>query len=330
MDGDAPRPPGPLAVELLPPLPSLAEVGPPPPLPRPPRWDLAALLFLATLLTTTTLGAVWHRAAPGDELSWVTPAEAAAAWRDPAALRSGLSFSLPLLFILLCHEMGHYLACRRYGLPATPPYFLPAPWGLGTFGAFIRIKTPIRGKRELFDVGVAGPIAGFVALLPFLFYGIGASEPIALRVSEAGTPTVVLGSSLLMRGAIEALHPGLAPEMGLDLHPFALAAWVGLLATALNLLPLGQLDGGHILYAATGRLQRRLALPLWVALALASFLWPGWMMWCLIVLVMGLHHPPVRDENAPLTAGRRWIALLALALLVLCFMPVPVAVLPLD
>jgi membrane-associated protease RseP (regulator of RpoE activity) len=317
----------PVAVELLPPLPA---VGPPaPPAPRS-RWGLAALLFLATLVTTTTLGAVWHRAALGEELSWVTPADAAAAWRDRAALGAGLAFSLPLLFILLCHEMGHYLACRRYGLPATPPFFLPAPWGLGTFGAFIRIKAPIRGKRELFDVGVAGPIAGFVALLPFLFYGIAESEPTELRVAEGGTPTVVLGSNLLMRWTIQALHPGLGAQMGLDLHPFALAAWVGLLATALNLLPLGQLDGGHILYAATGRLQRRLALPLWVALALASLLWPGWMMWCAIVLFMGLHHPPVRDEAAPLGAGRRWIALLALALLLLCFMPVPVAVVPLG
>ncbi len=329
MDVETPRAPRPVAVELLPPLPHPSEVGPPPP-PARAGWRLAALLFLATLFTTTTLGAVWHRAAPGDELSWVTPADALAAWRDPAALRAGLSFSLPLLFILLCHEMGHYVACRHYRLPATPPYFLPAPWGLGTFGAFIRIRAPIRRKRELFDVGVAGPIAGFVALLPFLFYGIAESAPTELRVAEGGTPTVILGANLMMRLAIAVLHPGLAAPMGLDLHPFALAAWVGLLATALNLLPLGQLDGGHILYAATGRLQRRLALPLWVALALASFLWPGWMMWCLIVLFMGLHHPPVRDEAAPLGAARRWIALLALALLLLCFMPVPVAVLPLG
>ena len=177
---------------------------------------------------------------------------------------------------------------------------------------------------------MAGPIAGFVALLPFLIYGvarIGAHRAARRRGRHSD---LVLGSNLLMRWTIQALHPGLGAQMGLDLHPFALAAWVGLLATALNLLPLGQLDGGHILYAATGRLQRRLALPLWVALALASLLWPGWMMWCAIVLFMGLHHPPVRDEAAPLGAARRWIALLALALLLLCFMPVPVAVVPLG
>jgi membrane-associated protease RseP (regulator of RpoE activity) len=246
-------------------------------------------------------------------------------------LVTGLAFSLPVVFILLCHELGHYLTCRRYRLPATLPYFLPAPIALGTLGAFIRIRAPIRSKRELFDVGVAGPIAGFVALLPFLVYGVARSRPAPL-VPALGEPSGLVllhpGNCLALELVTRVFHGRLPEGVVLDLHPFALAAWVGLLATALNLLPLGQLDGGHILYAVTGRLQRRLALPLWLGLAAAGLYWKGWLFWCLLVLILGLRHPPVRDEAAPLDRGRRLVAFLALVLFVLSFMPVAVEVIP--
>ena len=251
-------------------------------------------------------------------------------WNDPALLASGLAFSTSALLILLAHELGHYVACRLYRLPSTLPYFLPVPFNFGTFGAFIRIRAPIRSKRELFDVGIAGPLAGFVMLIPFLLYGVWKSEAVPLPPPGTLPPGEVFvpGRCLAMELAVRLFH-GPTPEgMVLQLHPFAWGAWLGLFATALNMLPLGQLDGGHILYAATGRLQHRLALPLWLGLALLSFRWTGWLLWTLIVLVIGLHHPPVYDEQTPLDAKRRWIAWLGLLVFLLTFMPVPFDVLP--
>ena len=257
---------------------------------------------------------------PPDAYPLITPRLAARVWSDPALLRLGLSFSLPVLIILFVHEMGHYVACRHYRLPSTLPYFLPLPAVLGTLGAFIRIRAPIRGKRELFDVGVAGPFAGFLALLPFLLYGVAHSRPVPFSLN-AGASLLVPGQCLAMELATRLTHGPLPEGMVLRLHPFALAAWFGLLATAINLLPLGQLDGGHILYAAAGRWQRRLALPLWVALALAGVLWGGWVLWCVVIFAMGLYHPPVLDEATPLDKSRRALALAALVVFALCFMP---------
>jgi membrane-associated protease RseP (regulator of RpoE activity) len=243
-------------------------------------------------------------------------------------LLNGLAFSLPLLFILLCHELGHYVVCRRNGLPSTPPYFLPAPFGLGTLGAFIRIRAPIRNKRQLFDIGFSGPIAGFLALLPFLLYGIANSRVSVFYPADAEVANALLfrpGKSLLIRGVSLLFHGELGASETLNLHPIALAAWVGLFATSLNLLPLGQLDGGHIVYAALGRLQRRAALPLLVALGLFGILWPGWFLWCVVILVLGLRHPPVLDESDPLDPRRMWLAGLAAILFIITFMPVPVS-----
>lgn len=305
--------------------------------PGSPRWLLAGLLLAATFLTTTTLGAVWilwaHPTDTVDAFPWLSPHTLAFVWGDPSVIALGLSFSLPAMFILLCHEMGHYLACRRYGLPATLPYFLPVPLGIGTLGAFIRIRAPIRGRRQLFDVGVAGPLAGFVALLPFLLLGVARSEvvtvraveeAVALAAPEQAAMLLVPGRCLAIAAASRWFHGPLPENAVLHLHPFALAAWFGLLVTAMNLLPLGQLDGGHILYAAAGRLQRRLALPLWAGLGLAALYWPGWLLWCGIVLLMGLRHPPVADESVPLDRGRRVLAWVALVVFVLSFMPVPI------
>ncbi len=307
-----------------------------PPPPKKPRYVLATVLFIASLLTTTTLGAVFLLTTRTDAIvnafPFLTPSTVATVWRQTEVLTLGLRFALPALFILLCHELGHYLTCRWYRLPSTPPYFLPAPLGVGTFGAFIRIRAPIRSKRQLFDVGVAGPLAGFVALIPFLIYGIAHSRPaVVVPPPVLEDPPLVLylpGKCLAVELLSRFFHGPLPAGTVLDLHPFALAAWFGLLATAINLLPLGQLDGGHILYAVTGRVQRRLALPLWVALAVAGLYWEGWFLWCAIVLVMGLRHPPVADEREPLGSGRTALALVALAILVLAFMPVPLTAVP--
>ncbi len=314
-----------------------ADFGIPQPLARPrparQRTVLASILFFITLATTTTLGAVVHQAsrtdATIDALPYLTPQTVARVWGDPGLLAVGLLFSLPLMFILLAHEAGHWFACRYYRVPATLPYFLPSPFFIGTFGAFIRIRGRIRNKRELFDVGIAGPLAGAVALLPFLVLGIWWSQPaliLEVPLQEAQASLIVPGQSLLFKLLSAAFHGPLTLPLGLDLHPFALAAWVGMLATSLNLIPLGQLDGGHILYAVFGR-RPWLRLVLWLALLACSALWSGWLLWALILLVVG-RHPPLADEGSPLGPGRRRLAWVALALLVLTFMPVPIEILP--
>ena len=320
-------------LELLPPA---GWVIPPPPAHRP-SYARAVFLFLCTLFTTTTLGPVMLLMSRTDIVTDLAPDGFALlglrlirrVWTDPALLGLGATFSLTALTILLAHELGHYVACRRYGLACTLPYFLPVPMGFGTFGAFIRIYTPIRSKRELFDVGVAGPIAGFVALLPFLLFGVAHSHPVRLGGLPPMDNMVLFapGRSLAIDLAIRLFHGPVAPDTYLDLHPMALGAWLGLFATALNLLPLGQLDGGHILYAALGRWQRRLAIHLWIGLAALGFLWSGWWLWCGIVFLLGLFHPPVRDERTPLDAKRRALALCALVIFVLAFMPTPLDVL---
>jgi membrane-associated protease RseP (regulator of RpoE activity) len=303
-----------------------------------PRWWLASGLLLATFFTTTTLGAYWTLASRTDVVTTLLPLlgpeTVRAVWSSPELIGIGLGFSVPVLLILLCHELGHYLACRRYGVHATLPYFVPAPIALGTLGAFIRIRSPIRDKRQLFDIGIAGPLAGFAALLPILVYGIARSRPTPLAVATTdaewgGTILLQPGDSLAMELVTRLVHGALPAGTVLDLHPFALAAWVGLLATSLNLLPLGQLDGGHLLYAVFGSRQRRLVLPLWLLLVAAGlFWWKGWLLWATIVLVIGLRHPPLWDERVPLGRGRLALAVVALLLLVLCFMPVPLVELP--
>jgi len=301
-----------------------------------PRYGRALVLFVLTFLFTTTLGPVMLVLSRTDLTTtlapWLTPETVLQVWRTPELLHMGLLFSVTALTILFAHEMGHYVACRRYGLPSTLPYFLPVPINFGTFGAFIKIKTQISTKRQLFDVGIAGPIAGFVTLIPFLLWGVAHSQPALLH--EVARPDTVegphvwrLGGCLAIQLAARLFHSQwLGPGMTLNLHPVAMGAWLGLFATSLNLIPMSQLDGGHILYAATGRLQRRLALPLWIALGLIGYFWAGWLLWCLIVGLIGLYHPPVYDESEPLDGKRRLLAWFALVMFVLCFIPVPLAI----
>jgi membrane-associated protease RseP (regulator of RpoE activity) len=267
-------------------------------------------------------------------LTWET---AARVWRTPQLLHDGLQFSLATLFILGCHETGHYLVARRRGMTVTPPYFLPAPFGIGTLGAFIRIRSAISTRRDLFDMAVAGPLAGFAALLPLLAIGAARSSYEVVTIAEptqtlTASALVVPGHSLLLSAALHLFHGPAPAEAVVNFHPFALAAWVGLFATSLNLLPLAQLDGGHLLYAWLGHRQRRLAVPLWVVLAALSLLWPGWALWAAITLVIGLRHPPVQhdDETHSLGSARLWLGVLAFAVLVASFAPVPLEVVPLP
>ena len=275
-----------------------------------------------TAATTTCLGPLWTWAdhpALAATGPFLTPANVRAVLGTPELLSSGLSFSLPLLLILACHELGHWLACRAHRIPARPPFFLPAPIGIGTFGAFIRILAPVHSRRQLLDVGAAGPIAGFFALLPFLFWGL--SSSVVVEASPV-TGAIRLGEPLTVRLVGYALGLG---EQQISLHPVAFAAWVGLLITAFNLLPVGQLDGGHVLYAAGGSVQRRLALPIWLTLLAAGFLWAGWWVWAAISLFIGLRHPRTLDERRPLDRRRLALAWLCAALFVLSLSPVPLA-----
>jgi len=289
---------------------------------------------VVTLATTTTLGACWTVLVRTDEVTslspYLSPATVAGVWGDRALLVRGLEFATAALFILLVHELGHWFACRHHRLDVTPPLFLPAPLGLGTFGAFIRIRSPIRDKRELLDVGVSGPLAGFVALLPVLAAGVALSHP--ARLAEAarfGEPVLLYrpGDSLLLELLTRIFHGALPAGTLLEPHPLLLAGWVGLFATMLNLLPLAQLDGGHILYAVLGGRQRRVARVLWLGLVGLGFLWPGWWLWALFVLVLGLRHPRIVDESKPLDRRERRLAGLSLVVFVIGFMPAPIQVL---
>ena len=291
------------------------------------RLGLALTLLALTFLTSTTLGPAfwaWTRTDLTTDLSpyFLTLELARRVWTEPGLLRLGLSFSVPLLLILLAHELGHYIACQYYRLSASLPYFLPIPWMLGTLGAFIRIRSPLRSRKELFDVGIAGPIAGFVVLIPFLVYGLAhshlAPRPEELRLGETiALPGRSLAIDLLARLFLGPIGSGTM----INFHPYALAAWFGLLATSINLIPLGQLDGGHILYAVSRHWQRRLAPLVWFGLVGAGFLWPGWWVWCVLTLVFRIFHPRIQNESAPLGRGRQVLAAVALAILVLSFTP---------
>lgn len=249
-------------------------------------------------------------------------------WTKPELRRTGLSFSIPLLFILLTHELGHFFACRKHKIPCTLPYFLPAPILIGTAGAFIRIRARIRTRSQLFDVGAAGPIAGFVALLPLLVYGLAHSPVVRVVVLDevsGGLGLLVPGQSVAARILIYLLHGPLEPGMVLNYHPCALAAWVGLLVTSLNLIPVGQLDGGHILYAASPIWYRRLRPLVLASLALLGFLWPGWWLWFGLLLIVAWRHPPVLYPATGLGLRRRQVAFATLIIFLLVFMPVPLS-----
>jgi membrane-associated protease RseP (regulator of RpoE activity) len=233
----------------------------------------------------------------------------------------GLAFSLTLLTILLAHELGHYLACVYYRIDATPPYFIPAPTVIGTFGAFIRIRSPIYSKRTLFDIGIAGPLAGFAFVIPALGVGIACSK-IVSGIADRGD--LLFGVPVIVR-AFELLVFADAPSSDIYWHPVARAAWVGVIATALNLLPIGQADGGHIVYAMFGTVHRFVSRGLVVILVpLGFFYWYGWLLWAAIFVVFGMRHPPTIYDERGLGPGRRTLGWLAFAILLLSFTLTPI------
>lgn len=311
---------------------------------------LNVALFLATIATTIWAG-YWSSPHAGESVTLTHVVE------------GGLPFALSLVSILFVHEMGHYLLARRHGVDSTLPFFIPAPIGFGTFGAVIRIRSALPSRRAVLDIGAAGPLAGFALAVPLLLWGLAHSEVAAVPARAVGpalsSPALVLrawldllaqghgageawrlledailapgaevmtfGDSLLTRGAALLVHGPLPPGADVMVHPVALAAWLGLLVTTLNLVPIGQLDGGHVLYALLGERRAVAGSRLVSALLLACGLLVSWswlIWWALSRFVVGLHHPPALSEE-PLGPGRRAIALLSLALFVLTFVPVP-------
>jgi membrane-associated protease RseP (regulator of RpoE activity) len=241
-------------------------------------------------------------------------------WGHPAALLKGLPFSLTLLTILMAHEMGHYLTARYYRVDVSLPYFLPAPTLIGTLGAFIRIRSAIYSKRALFDIGVGGPLAGFVTLLLPLAVGLSLSK-VAPDVVHRGD--LIFGNPLLLRLFELVWFPGV-PAGDIYLHPVARAAWVGLLATALNLLPIGQLDGGHILYSFVGEKMRWLSRIFVVLLIpMGYFFAKSWWVWAVLLFFFGMRHPVIYDPY-PIGRTRTWLGIAALLILILSFTLSPV------
>ena len=285
------------------------------------RLALHAFLLIATLFTTTIVGVVlaqsFQAGRPVSLEQYIDVFSKISA--RPALLLDGLPFSLTLITILLAHEMGHYLACRYYGIDATLPFFLPFPTLIGTLGAFIRIRSPIYTRRALFDVGIAGPIAGFVLLLPALAIGLAQSKIIP-GIADQGD--VVFGVPAIQRAMEWLIFPG-ARSSDIYLHPVARAAWVGILATALNLLPIGQLDGGHILYSFVGQRHKLLSRLFIVCLVpMGIFYWRGWLIWAAL-LVFGLRHPVICDVSG-LGVNRAKLGLAALVIFLLTFTLAPI------
>jgi membrane-associated protease RseP (regulator of RpoE activity) len=289
------------------------------------RVWLHIVLLLVTILTTSAVGGLHYIAFLGDLTSYDDAfTSAGLAWTT--FLLNGLWYGGTVLAILGLHELGHYLACRRYGVEASLPYFLPAPLLLtGTLGAFIRIRSRIPSRIALFDIAVAGPLAGFAVAVPALVAGLLLSRVVPLPEDFTG---LSLGEPLLFRFASLLIFGDIPDGYSINLHPVAFAAWFGLLATALNLFPVSQLDGGHISYAVLGRRSTWLTLAMLIAAIGLTLISSSWLVWTALLIVMvaiiGPHHPPTLDDQVALDRGRLLVAGFALVMLVVCFTPAPI------
>lgn len=264
---------------------------------------------------------------------------------------SGISFSLSILFILGSHEMGHYLYGKKYGVSISPPYFIPVPppFIAGTMGAFIKIKSQITSKKALFDIGVAGPIYGIIATVPVLFIGLKLSEVVPVTDFEDGT-AIKLGSSLIFNLLVKIIHGNIQEGYDLFLHPVAFAGWIGLFVTALNLIPSGQLDGGHLVYSLFSKKIHSTVSQISILLLIvfgvgtkpfvellstmnfdtsginSSFIfegWFGWLFWAFLLTLIGTKHPPTMYEENDIGRKRKIVAALTLLLFIICFIPFP-------
>jgi len=263
-------------------------------------------LFILTFFTTVAAGAIQK----GIDLT-----------EEPGRLWEGLPFALTLMTILMSHELSHYFASRAHRTRATLPYFIPAPTFFGTFGAFIKMTSPILSRRALVDIGASGPIVGFMVSVAACAAGLIRSEFVFMGEQE---PEFGLGSSILF-STLAILFKGTPPEgYHILLHPVAFAGWIGLFITFLNLMPIGQLDGGHIAFALLGYRHRALSMGLVALLVLfGAFYWSGWLVWAVLMIVLGLGHPPIMHWESSLDPRRRLVGAASAVIFVITFMPQP-------
>ena len=282
--------------------------------PRQTHWSVNLILFLLTLCTTTLMGALMEQ---GERLLQ----NQRLFFEQPWLILTGIPASLTIMGILGVHELAHYFVARKHGLDSSLPFFIPVPFGFGTFGAIIRIRMPWENCQALFDVGVAGPIAGFMVALPIFFIGLLTSP--ATPPQPGGMP---LGSPFLLQWLEQWVYliRGIPQDYDIYVNAMTFAAWFGLVVTGFNLLPIGQLDGGHVIYAVLGRWAQVVGIAALVGLfALGTFVWSGWYMWAAFIMFSGWRHPPPLNTVAPLGKTRTILGILVLVLTILLFTPAP-------
>lgn len=285
---------------------------------------LNILLFVLTVCSTIYVGRDWGINYKYAEVLARDPKISIGSQMktDPEIVGLAVIYAAVLMGILLGHEMGHYLSCRYYKLNATLPYFIPAPTLIGTLGAFIKIKSPITRKHQLFDIGVAGPLISFVLSLPAIIYGISLSK---FAPSLGPHEGYSFGEPLLFKVFSSLLVRDIPPGYETFPHPVAFAGWVGILVTSFNLFPVGQLDGGHVAYALLGPKSRKLArFILIVFFAMGVRFWIGWFIWGAIIFFLGLRHPQVFDEGSPLSPWRKVLGFVMIFIFILSFIPDPI------
>ena len=267
---------------------------------------LHIVLFVATFLTTLTAGALQK----GINII-----------NEPGRIIEGLPFAGTLMTILLCHELSHYIASKKHHTKATLPYFIPAPSIIGTFGAFIKMKSPIVTRKALIDIGASGPIAGFAVSVIACIVGLSMSEVISLPQADGA---LNLGDSILFSFLSKVVIGVTSDNYDILLHPVAFAGWIGLFVTSLNLIPIGQLDGGHIAFAILGERHKYISVILVVILAIMGiFYWEGWALWAILMLILGIKHPPVIYWEVPIDRKRRFVGFLSLIIFIVTFIPLP-------
>ncbi len=274
-----------------------------------PRIWLNALLFLATVFTTLLAGSFNSGGNPFQKFSDIF---------------IGIPFSFSIMAILTCHELGHYFVSKRLGMHTSLPYFIPVPFHfLGTFGAIIRMKSVVPSRKALLRVGLAGPVCGFVMSFLIAIIGIALSE---VKFAPPGNNYLKLGDSLLFYFLGKILHPSLPEGADIFLHPMAFAGWIGFLVTSMNLIPIGQLDGGHIAYSLLLKKQKKLYFPVIALLIGFGILWQGWIIWGLLAFILARREPLIQDTITPLSKRGRLYAIVALAILILTFIPQPFSI----
>lgn len=268
------------------------------------------MLFLATVLSTLFVGA--GQKYPVEELL-----------ADPMKILSGLPFSISLMFILICHETAHYIAAKKHNVAATLPFFIPAPTIIGTFGAFIKMESPINTRKALVDIGASGPIVGFAASILVTVIGLQLSE---IRPVQSLAGSLMFGDSIIFNFLSYITLGGVPEAYDIVLHPIAFAGWIGFFITSLNLIPVGQLDGGHIAYAIFGNKHSFLSKLFLAGLLLLGLIWQGWIIWGALLFVLGSQHPPIIYWEPEIEKKRRIISWAAAIIFIITFTPVPVSI----